>query len=336
MFASKAVLVTITYMNLKFNRIQSFLPDSFVQLLIGTIILASFFPVYGNNANIANIIVQIAIFSLFFLNGVRLPRKEVLEGVKNWRLQGSIFFWVFAIMPIVGWVLSILGAGVLPENLIIGILFLGVLPSTVQSAVAYNSLAGGNVTASVIASALLNLTGIFVTPMLFAGLASASGVVISLESFWKICLILLLPFFLGQIMQAYLMNWVIKRKKIIIYMDRGAIAIAVYVAFSGAVVAGIWTRTSLYEFGLLLIILILFLSFAFIGSWLAGGLLKFNRYDRKAFLFAGAHKSLAIGAPMAAILFPPEKAGMILLPILLYHLVQLIISAPVANILSKN
>ena len=323
-------------MNLLIKNIRSFLPDPFVQLLIITILIASFLPVSGDNAKIAEIISQIGIFSLFFLNGVRLPRREVVEGVRNWRLQGCIYIWVFGIMPLIGYIFSRLSVNFIPETLALGLLFLGVLPSTVQSATAYNSLANGNVTASVIASALLNLTGVVVTPLLFAALASASGVVISLESFYRICLILLLPFFLGQVMQNYLGELLGKRKTLVTYMDRGAIAIAVYVAFSGAVVAGIWTRITPSEFATLFAVLAIFLSLAFTGSWIMSGLMGFMINDRKAILFAGAHKSLAIGAPLAAILFPPETAGVILLPILIYHLAQLIVSAPIASRLAQK
>lgn len=322
-------------MTARLQSLKILLPDSFVQLLIATIILASILPVYGEGAKIASIISQIGIFSLFFLNGIRLPRREVREGVKNWKLQGSIYIWVFAVMPCMAYILSKLAVHYIPETLAIGLLFLGVLPSTVQSATAYNSIAGGNVSASVIASALLNLTGVVMTPLLFASLASASGVVISPMSFYRICLILLLPFFLGQMMQKWLFIWLSEHKKIVIYMDRGAIAMAVYVAFSGAVVAGIWSRIMPYEFAILAAILMLFLAIAFGGAWMMSGLMKFNLDDRKAIIFAGAHKSLAIGAPMAALLFPPETAGVILLPILIYHLAQLIISAPIAAKLAK-
>lgn len=311
------------------------MPDAFVQLLIATIIVASLLPVYGQGAQIASIISQIGIFSLFFLNGIRLPRREVIEGVRNWKLQASIYLWVFGVMPIIAYILSRIAGTYIPEPLAIGILFLGVLPSTVQSATAYNSLAGGNVTASVIASAVLNLTGVVVTPILFAAMASASGVTISAESFYRICLILLLPFFLGQMMQKWLGAWLAEHKQLVTYMDRGAIAIAVYVAFSGAVVAGIWTRIEAYEFMILLCLLLIFLALAFAGSWMMSGWMKFNIGDRKALTFAGAHKSLAIGAPLAAILFPLETAGVILLPILIYHLAQLIVSAPLANRMAK-
>ncbi len=323
-------------MNKYIKNIGPLWPDPFAQLLIVTILIASFLPVSGDNAKIAAIISQIGIFSLFFLNGVRLPRRDVIAGVKNWRLQGSIYIWVFGMMPLIAYILSYLSVDYIPETLAIGLLFLGVLPSTVQSATAYNSLAKGNVTASVIASALLNLSGVVVTPLLFAAIASASGVVISLEIFYRICVILLLPFFLGQFMQNHLGKWLAERKKFVAYMDRGAIAIAVYVAFSGAVVAGIWTRIAPSEFAILFVILAVFLMLAFGGSWIMSGLMRFNINDRKAMLFAGAHKSLAIGAPLAAILFPPETAGVIVLPILIYHLAQLIVSAPIANRLGQK
>ncbi len=336
LFVINAIFVTANIMNKQIHTLRSFLPDPFVQLLIATILLATLLPVYGQGAKIASVISQIGIFLLFFLNGIRLPRQEVLSGIRNWQLQASIYFWVFAIMPFIGWGLSQLSIAYIPEALAVGILFLGVLPSTVQSATAYNSLAKGNVTASVIASAILNLTGVVVTPLLFAVLASSSGVHISYESFLRICLILLLPFFLGQYMQKYWAGWLGKRKNLVAYMDRGAIAVAVYVAFSGAVVAGIWSHITLNEFIILFAILIIFLVLAFTGSWVMSGLFKFVRNDRKAVMFAGAHKSLAIGAPLAAILFPPETAGVILLPILIYHLAQLIISAPLANRLAKS
>ena len=323
-------------MNKQIRILKLLRPDPFVQLLIFTIILATLLPVYGYGAKIASIISQIGIFSLFFLNGIRLPRQEVREGIKNWQLQGSIYFWVFAVMPFVGWGLSNIMISYIPETLAIGILFLGVLPSTVQSATAYNSLANGNVTASVIASAILNLTGVIVTPLLFATLASSSGFHISYEIFLRICLILLLPFFLGQLMQKYWFDWLNKRKQLVTYMDRGAIAIAVYVAFSGAVVAGIWSHIAVNEFFILSAILIIFLIIAFMGAWFMSGLLSFARNDRKAIMFAAAHKSLAIGAPLAAILFPHETAGIILLPILMYHLLQLIISAPIAHRLARS
>jgi sodium/bile acid cotransporter 7 len=114
-------------------------------------------------------------------------------------------------------------------------------------------------------------------------------------------------------------------------MDRLSIAIAVYVAFSGAVEQGLWTLVSPLEWLVILGGVILFLALGFGGAWALSGAIGLNRPDRIAFLFAGAHKSVAMGAPLAAVLFPPQVAGMVLLPLLIYHLLQLVASAPLAN-----
>ena len=114
-------------------------------------------------------------------------------------------------------------------------------------------------------------------------------------------------------------------------MDRLSIAIAVYVAFSGAVEQGLWTLVSPLEWLVLLLAVVVLLGAAFAGAWATAGVVGLDRPDRIAFLFAGAHKSVAMGAPLAAVLFPPQVAGLVLLPLLIYHLLQLVASAPLAN-----
>jgi solute carrier family 10 (sodium/bile acid cotransporter), member 7 len=64
-------------------------------------------------------------------------------------------------------------------------------------------------------------------------------------------------------------------------------------------------------------------------------LLGLNHADRATLVFAGAHKSIATGAPMAAILFG-SAAGLIVLPAIIYHMAQLLVSAPVAAKLAKG
>ena len=311
------------------------IPDRFVQLLIATVVLASLLPLRGQAAVLASWVSNAAIFLLFFLHGVRLPRAEVIAGIRNWRLQGAIFGFVFGAMAAAGLALGHGFAPLLPADIATGLVFLGVLPSTVQSATAYCSIARGNVAASVVASAIVNLAGVVVAPLLFALLASASGVAVHGDAVVKILTILLLPFGLGQLLQARLRPWALRHPALTGWMDRGSIAIAVYVAFSGAVVAGIWGRVDAGGWGALAGALVLLLGFAFGGAWLVGGLLRLPPADRRALLFSGAQKSIAIGAPLAAILFPPDRAGLILLPVLAYHLAQLILSAPVAARLGR-
>lgn len=310
--------------------------DRFILLLLATIMLASILPVSGRAADTAALISSAAIFLLFFLNGVRLPRNEVLHGVRNWRLQGAIFLFVFGAMPMVGLGLSHIFDNILPPTLALGLLFAGILPSTIQSAAAYSALAKGNVAASVVAAALLNLVGVVMSPLLFAALAHSGDAHISGEAVGRIALILLLPFALGQIAQRWCKPFVERHKEMATWMDRISIAIAVYVAFSGAVVAGIWSIVRADELAWLAVALSIMLLIGFGGAWALGGAMKLPRGDRITMLFSGGQKSIAIGAPLAATIFPPAIAGMVLLPTLAYHMAQLILSAPLATQLAKD
>jgi solute carrier family 10 (sodium/bile acid cotransporter), member 7 len=241
--------------------------DRFVLLLLATIVLASVLPVRGKAADTAALISMAAIFLLFFLNGVRLPRDEVLHGVRNWRLQGAIFLFVFGVMPMVGLGLSHIFDNILPATLALGLLFAGILPSTIQSAAAYSALARGNVAASVVAAALVNLFGVVLSPLLFAALAHVGEANVSGEAVGRIALILLLPFALGQLSQRWFKPWVDGHKSLATWMDRISIAIAVYVAFSGAVVAGIWSVVRGDELAWLALALSVMLTVGFGGSW---------------------------------------------------------------------
>jgi sodium/bile acid cotransporter 7 len=310
-------------------------PDRFVPVLLATILIASLAPVRGEAVPIAQGISTAAIILLFFMNGVRLPRDEVLHGIRNWRLQGGNLLFSFGAMALFGLAAWAATAPLLPATLALGFLFLGILPSTVQSATASSSMAGGNVAASVVAAALLNLTGVIASPLLFAALAGSAGE-ISGTAALRIVAILLLPFIAGQAAQRWLRPWVLAHRGAATFMDRTSIAIAVYVAFSAAVVGGIWDLLDAREIGVVFAAVAAMMALAFTGAWTLGGLLRLARPDRITMLFAGAQKSIAVGAPLAATLFPPAVAGMVLVPILVYHMAQLILSAWIAPVLARG
>lgn len=319
------------------NILKNLIPDRFVLILFAAIVFASVLPVQGRYADIASIVSSCAIFLLFFLHGLRLPRAEVVTAIRNWRLQLLIWLFVFVAMPLAAMLVTPLASPWLPSGIVIGLLFLGMLPSTVQSAISYASIAGGNVAASVMASALSNLSSIIVTPVLVVlVIGAAGGDALSMDVAIKILTILLLPFALGQIAGRWLSPWALRQKALLSFMDRSAIAIAVYVAFSSAVVAGLWQMLDVKSLGILCALVVLFLAFGFGGSWGLARLGGFDRADRISLLFAGAHKSIATGAPMAAILFAGPQAGMVILPALIYHQLQLVISAPLANRLARG
>jgi sodium/bile acid cotransporter 7 len=310
--------------------------DPLVRLLLLAIVLATVLPVTAPWRPLAQGISNAAIFLLFLLNGLRLPRAEVREGVGHWRLLVPLALWCFLAMGLTGWALAQAGRAWLPPQVAVGLLFIGVLPSTVQSAAAYSSLGGGNVAASVVAAAVLNILGVFLSAPLFALAAGGAAPDFDWGALERLALILLLPFALGQVAQNRLGHLVREHPMLATWMDRSSIGIAVYVAFSGAVEQGLWHKMAWHDWLGLTALVCVFLIIGFGGAWLLSGALRLARRDRITFLFAGGQKSIALGAPLASVLFPPAVAGLLLLPVLTYHLLQLILSAPLANRLNRG
>lgn len=310
-------------------------PDRFVLILLVAAVLASVLPVRGDAAAAAQHGATAAIVLLFFLNGVRLPRAEVLSAMRGARVMGGAIAFCFLVMPAIGLALQLATAPWLPPLVALGFLYCGILPSTVQSASAATDMAGGDVAASVVLAAAINLIGVIVSPLLFALLGGQAAEVGGAAAL-RITLILLLPFLAGQLVQRWLHAAVLARPQLVRTLDRGAIAIAVYVAFSGAVVGGLWDRLGGGDVAIIGAGILVFLTAAYGGAWVLGGVLALPPGQRASLLFAGAQKSIAVGAPLAATLFPPATAGMVLIVILGYHMVQLMVAAWIAPVLARK
>jgi solute carrier family 10 (sodium/bile acid cotransporter), member 7 len=310
--------------------------DPMVRLIVVAMLLATVLPVTGDARPAAQTITNIAVFTLFLFYGMRLSRAEVWRGLGNVRLLLPLSIWVFGVMGVAGWAAWQGSLAWLPATLALGFLYLGVLPSTVQSATVYSSLAGGNLASSVVAAALLNILGVFVTVPLYSLFSGSADTVFDAQTLTKVMIILLLPFILGQALQRWTFNWVVAHRRLVGMMDRGVIGLGVYVAFSGAVEQRIWSQLDLEVWTVLLVACALLLLIAYGGAWLLGGALRLARGDRIAMLFAGGQKSVAMGAPLATVLFPSAKAGTILLPLLVYHLAQMVVAAPMASRLARG
>jgi solute carrier family 10 (sodium/bile acid cotransporter), member 7 len=310
-------------------------PDRFVLILLATIALASLMPVRGSAVGVAQGTATAAVVLLFFLNGVRLPRGEVLAASRNMRLMGAALAFCFGVMPLVGLLLQWVSAPLLPPLVALGFLYCGILPSTVQSATAATSLAQGDVAASVVMAALVNLVGVALSPLLFA-LLGGGAVTIDPATALRIVLILLLPFAVGQLVQRWLRPTVITHPELVRTLDRSAIAIAVYVAFSAAVVGGLWDQLSGGEWAVIGAGIMFFLLAGYGGAWALGGALGLPLAQRASLFFAGAQKSVAVGAPLAATLFAPAAAGMVLVVVLGYHMAQLMVAAWLAAAIAKK
>lgn len=318
-----------------FNRI-----DPMVRLILAALLLASVLPATGVMRGVVQGVSSAAVFVLFLLYGLKLSRADVRAGLTNARLLVPLVLWVFGVMAAAGWGLWQLTQGWLPGALALGFLYLGVLPSTVQSATTYSSLAGGNVASSVIAAAMLNLLGIFISAPLFSLLAGGTASGFAAETLFKVMAMMLLPFVIGQAAQGFAGDWVKQHRSATTFLERGTIGLAVYTSFSGTVSEGIWYRVAPQAWGAVIAGCGGLLVLGYGGTWLLGRALGqrlgLPRGDRIAMLFAGAQKSVAMGAPLAMVLFPPATAGLILLPLIVYHLAQMLVAAPIAARIGRS
>ena len=311
--------------------LRSLAPDRYVLAILGTVALASVLPVRGVVATDLSLLTKLVIALLFFLHGAKLSREAVVAGITHWRLHLMILASTFALFPLLGLVAVHLPSAVLPTTLATGVLFLCCLPSTVQSSIAFTSVARGNVAAAVCAASASNLFGIFLTPVLVAVTLGVKGAGSPIQEAEAIALQLLAPFVAGQIARRWIAGWMKRHSKLVGLVDRGSILLVVYGAFSEAVVQGIWSKVSIVQLLWLALIcgvllgIVLALT-AFTSRWL-----KFDKADEIAIVFCGSKKSLATGVPMAGILFPPASVGLIVLPVMLFHQLQLMACAVIAQ-----
>jgi sodium/bile acid cotransporter 7 len=316
---------------------RRFLPDTFTILLVLTVILASLLPAQGAFAGYFGTATNIAIGLLFFLHGARLSRDVVIAGLLHWRLHLVILLTTFAVFPLLGVALGLIPHSLLPQPLYLGILFLCVLPSTVQSSIAFTSMAGGNVPAAICSASASNIFGMFLTPLLVGVLFGAAGHGgFSWDVLLQILLQLLAPFLVGQILQPWIGDWIRARKKLLMPVDRGSILMVVYLAFSKAVVEGMWQKFSVTDIVVVVVVDIVLLALVLVFTMFGSKALGFNRADQITITFCGSKKSLASGVPMANVIFAGQSIGAIVLPIMLFHQIQLMVCAYLAQRFARS
>jgi solute carrier family 10 (sodium/bile acid cotransporter), member 7 len=303
----------------------------FVPALVGTILAASLLPCRGIVARGFGGLALFAISSLFFLQGARLSREAITAGIANWRLHLAITATTFVLFPVLGLGLMALFATALPQSLWVGVLFVCVLPSTVQSSIALTSIAGGNVAGAVCAATGSNLIGVVLSPMLLALLLHMRGGSIAWDGVWKILVQLLLPFAAGHLLRRWIGAWADRNRTILALTDRGSILLVVYTAFSAAVVHGVWQRMPPMELAKLAVFDALLLAGALLAMKGAVRLWAMPFADEAAMIFCGSQKSLITGVPMAQLLFAGSIAGAVVLPIMIYHQLQLLSGAWLAR-----
>jgi solute carrier family 10 (sodium/bile acid cotransporter), member 7 len=305
--------------------------DPFILGILAAVAVACVLPARGQGAEIASGVSAVGVGALFFLYGARLSTSEALAGLRHWKLHLIILASTFLLFPLLGLASKLLVPGVLTPALAAGVIFLCALPSTVNSSIAFTSIARGNVAAAICSASFSSLLGIVLTPLLVGLLLHTTSGGFSLGSVTSIVLQLLVPFVAGQLARRWIGDWITRHKKVLGRADRSVILVVVYTAFSEGVVAGIWHQlTPLSLGGLVVLNLVLF--FVVLGVLKAGSSwLGFSRADRIAIIFCGSKKSLASGLPMATVLFPAHSVGLIVLPLMLFHQAQLMICAVLAR-----
>ena len=305
--------------------------DRFMLMLLGTVALAVLLPARGAAAQGVEWAASGAVALLFFLYGCRLAPRAVLDGLLHWRLQALVLASTFVLFPLLGLgAVALLGPW-LGQGLSLGLLFLCVLPSTVQSSIAFTAVAQGNVPAALCSASVSNLLGMLLTPALVALLLRADGGGFSTQALADIGLHLLLPFAAGQALRPWLGGAIARHKALTGAVDRGSILLVVYAAFSEGMVSGIWQQVAPSSLALVALADSLILALVLGLTALAARRLGFSRADEVVIVFCGSKKSLASGVPMANILFPGHPVGLLVLPLMLFHQIQLLACAALAR-----
>ena len=312
------------------NRLPGLLPDNFTLAILGAVLLALALPCQGNAARWVASGSEIAIALLFFLQGARLSRPAVLGGILHWRLHLIIIAATFVVFPLLGLALYPLSGRLLIPQLYVGLIFLCTLPSAVQASVVFTSIAGGNVAAALCSASLSSMIGMVLTPLLVGLLLQAHGGV-SLNGLGSIALHLLAPFLAGQLLQSAMAAWMQRNDLAVRLVDRSSVLLMVYGALSAATVSGIWSRIPLSSLLALAIVNGVLLAAMLAGTGFAARRFGLSREDEIAIVFCGSKKSLVTGIPMANALFSGAPLGLVVLPLIIFHQLQLMACAALAR-----
>lgn len=311
-------------------------PDWYVLGIFGAAILASLLPATGTVVPVLEWATKIAIAGLFFVYGVRLHPREALAGLTHWRLHLTILSFTYIVFPLVGLGLHILSPTAMSPALYAGVLYLCLVPSTVQSSIAFTSIAQGNVAGAIVSASTSNLLGVVLTPMLATLLMSTTGAAsVDPGSVIDIMSQILLPFVLGQLSRRWLADWVAARPRLKLF-DQISVLLIVYAAFSTGMREGMWTKVTVGQLGILLLVCAAILTVMLSVTWYLPKRMGFNRADLIAIQFCGTKKSLVSGLPMAVVLFAGHDIGLLVLPLMVFHQMQLMVCGAMATRYGRN
>ncbi|UXH79858.1 bile acid:sodium symporter family protein [Roseateles amylovorans] len=307
----------------------------FLLALVGAVALASVWPDLGRSGGLLrlDVVSNWGVALVFFLTGLGLSTAALRDGALKWRIHLLVQLCTYALFPLLWWGFTALFGRWLPPDLALGFAYLCALPSTISSSVAMTVLARGNVPAAIFNASASSLLGIVLTPALVALMAGTSGATLPFgEAVWKLTQLLLLPLVAGQLLRPLLLSFHQRHKARISLVDRWVIILLVLSAFSDSVASGLWrdhgaellVKAALGSAVFLLVVVML-------SRWAARAM-GLSVEDEITAVFCGSKKTLASGVPMAKLLFGAHPAvGVIVLPIMFYHQLQLILCSWLAQ-----
>lgn len=316
------------------KRVRAWADPLIVGILLA-LLVGLFVPLPGGLLSGVDRAGDVAIFALFFVYGLRLSTREVIGGLRNWKLQGGIFASTFVLFPLLGLLIHWAAEPLLGAALATGVLYLTLLPSTVQSSVAFVSVARGNIAGAICAATISNVAGMFLTPLLVLWLMNSSGSQ-GLGGIQAVLLQLLLPFILGQLLQPFFGEWVRGHRPLTKVLDQGTVILLVFSAVASATADGVWSQVSWLMLVALLGISGVLLTVMLFATWFGGSAMRLPREDRTALLMCGSKKSLATGLPMALVIFPAATAATIAVPVIIFHQLQLVVCAGLARRIARG
>lgn len=307
--------------------VRRLLPDSLLIVVVAAIVLALLLPARGAAETAVNATTRAAIAALFLLYGSRMSPRNARHGLSRWRLHASILACTFVLFPALAMAIRLLVAPMVSRPVCVGLVFLAVVPSTTLSSIAFTSIARGSVGDAVIGASASNVLGMVLTPML-AFLLIHNSIHSRLDSkvAAEIALQLLLPYLLGLLVRPLLAPWLERHGKQVTCLERTALALVVYAAFTTGIEAQPARSSVLTLFVVLLCCTALLTAMLGLTTSI-GAALKLARDERIVLVFCGTQKSMATGLPLALVLFPGPQIGLTLLPLVVYYQLQIVVGS---------
>lgn len=323
--------------------VPAFLKDWFLYGMVACVGLATLFPQVGKTGGAmrADELANWGVAAVFFFHGLGLSWQNLRSGLLAWKIHATVQTMTFAVFPLIAFAFCFVfekTLGWLPAQLALGFYFLGALPSTISSSVAMTAIARGNVPAAIFNASISSLLGIFLTPLLIGIFATTSGDSLPLgKTILDLFILLFLPFLLGQALRPLLRKAAERFKKHINAFDKFVILLIVYSSFADSVARGLWNNYGAMILVQTLAGTALILAVALRVSFSISRFFRFGKEDEIATVFCGSKKTLASGVPMAKVIFGAAAVsgdsdiGLIVLPIMFYHQLQLLVCTILAN-----